>query len=103
MSPREPFIIGEMVHHTPEGEIVEPMAPVIQRRKAKRGNYTFVVVGCPLCGELHEHSDGDGSRVPHCLNREPLSMEYCIVGADQPAVTANTPYPKLKKRLRTKK
>lgn len=102
MSLREPLIIGEMVHHTPDGDIVEPMALTVQRRNAKRGKYTFVVVECPLCGDLHEHSDGDGSRVPHCTGRKPFSGEYYIVGADQPAVPPNTPYPELKKWLRKK-
>lgn len=98
MSPREPLIIGEMVHHTPEGDIVEPMALAVQRREAKRGKYTFVVVECPLCGELHEHSDGDGSRVPHCIGREPFSREYYVIGTDQPAVPSSAPYPSKKRR-----
>ncbi|GJD32822.1 hypothetical protein PMNALOAF_4101 [Methylobacterium adhaesivum] len=98
--PREPLIIGEMIHHTPEGDIAEPMALATQRREAKRGKYTFLVVQCPLCGELHEHSDGDGSRVPHCAGRKPFSGEYYVIGADQHAVPATTPYPKLKKPLK---
>ena len=98
--PHKPLIIGEVTHHTPEGDITEPMALAIQRREAKGGKSTYLVVRCPLCGELHQHSDGDGSRVPHCLGRKPFSGEYFIVGAEQPAVPSSTPYPKLKKLRR---
>lgn len=104
--PRKPLIIGEMVHHTPEGDVVEPMALVRQRRLSSRESgitkkkFNFLVVDCPLCGELHEHGDGDGSRTPHCSDREPFSGEYYVIGADQPVVPATTPYPELKTRLR---
>lgn len=98
--PHEPLYIGEVIHHTPNGDVVEPIALVIQRRQAKRGKYNFLVIRCPLCGELHEHSDGEGSRVPHCRGREPFSGEYYLMGADQPAVPPTTPYPKLKPPLR---
>jgi hypothetical protein len=30
--PRKPFYIGEVIHHTPNGDAIEPMALVVQRR-----------------------------------------------------------------------
>lgn len=42
-----------------------------------------VLVGCPLCGEIHRHGAGKGFRGPHCMNGFP-KYDY-FLGDEAPA------------------
>lgn len=92
---RDRFYFGDLITYTDDGPVVDRIAIIIQRRISKNRKYTFLVIGCPYCGELHEHSEGLGYRVPHCPNRSPFSGEYFIMDNGQAAVPPSTPYPKL--------
>lgn len=92
---RDRYYFGDVIHHTPDGDVVARMAVVIQRRQSmdRKLKYVFQLIGCPYCGEVHNHSDGPGYRIPHCHNREPGSGEYLIMETNLPVVPWTTPYP----------
>lgn len=98
--PREPLIIGELIDHTPEGDVVYQMAVVLQRRETvdMHGNkVVHQVVGCPHCGGHHEHSDGPGFNGPNCGGSP---GDYLVMPTPLRPVPRGTPYPKLKKLLK---
>lgn len=96
------YYFGDIITHTPDGPIVDRMAVVIQRRDSidRKNKYVFQFIGCPYCGELHQHSDGPGYRVPHCANRKPGSGEYRIMETNLPVLPSTAPYPGKKRAPR---
>lgn len=89
------YYFGDVISHTLGGDVVNRMAVVLQRREGMelRRRYVFVIIGCPYCGEHHEHGDGSGFRVPHCRSPSRFQKDYFIMDTSLPIVPCTTPYP----------
>lgn len=97
--PSNQYYFGDIIDHTPEGDVVRRMAMVLQRRETvdMHGNKVIhQVVGCPYCGGQHEHSDGPGFNGPNCGGHS----DYLVMPTPLRPVPRSTAYPKLKKRRR---
>ncbi len=94
------YRFGQIIDHTPDGDVVYEMAMVIQRRETldMHGNKTIrQIVGCPHCGGHHEHSDGAGIHGPNCGGSR---GDYAVMPTPLQPVPRGAPYPKLRKRRR---
>ena len=98
------YYFGDIIEHTPEGDVVRRMAMVLQRRETvdMHGNKVIrQVVGCPYCGGHHEHSDGPGFNGPNCGGySDPTRRDYLVMPTPLRPVPRGTAYPGLKKRRR---
>lgn len=94
------YRFGEIIDHTPEGDVVFQMALVLQRRETvditgKKAIHQ--IVGCPHCGGHHEHADGPGINGPNCGGSR---GDYAVMPSPLQPVPRGSPYPKLKKKKR---
>lgn len=98
------YYFGDIIEHTPEGDVVRRMAMVLQRRETvdMHGNKVIhQVVGCPYCDGHHEHSDGPGFNGPNCGGCSELPRsDYLVMPTPLRPVPRGTAYPKRKKRRR---
>ena len=66
------------------------IAPVLQFHPSRYPNYECdtVIVACPICGGLHIHGAGDGTRGPHCKWGH-LVGDYLLIGTEEAKARAS--------------